>query len=592
MTWLPAGGAVFDVEEGSYLLQSLIEDGGPLDEQATLFTNPELQVTRDIEVVLDARKATPIRIETPKPAEQQAVLSYYVHRATGSGRTISHGVMHFSTIKQVNVTPTKQVTAGSYEFSSRWQLVAPMVQASVDGVRGPLDINLMYNSPAYSGKRRFPLVRAGSGDVRGKAVLIPASPDRGEDQQIADAAAAGAAVALMVRPPDWSAWTVWHPDGDRLPIPALAVANDAGQKLLDRAGKGRVAIDLTLTTSSPYLYDVLHVETGRIPDRIVHRVTEANSMRVTSRYAHNGGFDWVREQRFGWRPWQTYAWNDTSRIVATPSEREEWVSTGDAVWQHRVNHAFPWNEFGPLQYGMVDAPRSYRAGRTAETWFGPVVRPAAPKGVPSLVSTRAGDTLRLRVPEFVDSAGGHYTIGEADQVNAKVWRDGELLADLPDARQNVTTTPGDAAYRVALTTARGGDDWQWGTRTETVWQFRSGNRPGPAPLPLLQVDYRVPTDLSGRVSGEPGEPHVINLVLRHQDGLAAPQGTTLKVEVSFDEGGHWRPVWSAGRDTRYTALVPAGKGAVSLRVRATDRSGDAVTQTIIRAYGIAEGSPS
>ncbi|MCW2639941.1 MAG: peptidase, partial [Dactylosporangium sp.] len=410
--------------------------------------------------------------------------------------------------------------------------------------------------------------------------------------QIADAAAAGAAVALLVRPADWSAWTVWHPDGDRLPVPALAVANDDGQKLLDRVQKGRSSIDLTLTTSSPYLYDVFHVETGRIPERIVHRVTETNSMRIKTRYAYNGGFDWVREQRFGWRPWQTYSWLDESRIVATPSEREEWVSAGDSMWQHRVNHAYPWNEFGPLMAGMVDRPQSYRPGHTAETWFGPVVRPAAPKGVPSLVSTRAGDTLRLRVPEFVDSAGGHYTIGEADQVNAKVWRDGTLLTDLPDARQDVTTTPGDAAYRVALTTARGGDDWQWGTRTETVWQFRSGNRPGPAPLPLLQVDYRVPTDLSGRVSGEPGEPHVINLGLRHQDGLAAPQGTTLKVEVSFDEGGHWKPVWSAGRDMAYTARIPAGNGTVSLKVHATDRSGNAVTQTIIRAYGTAGGSHS
>ena len=53
-------------------------------------------------------------------------------------------------------------------------------------------------------------------------------------------------------------------------------------------------IDLTLTTSSPYLYDVVQVSPGRVPDRIVHRVTAANSMRITSSYADNGGFDWIR----------------------------------------------------------------------------------------------------------------------------------------------------------------------------------------------------------------------------------------------------------------------------------------------------------
>ncbi len=81
---------VAEVEEGSYLLDSLIEDSG-LHEQATLITDPELKITKDTEILLDARKGTPIKIETPKAAEQQTVLSYYVHRKTGSGRQIDHG---------------------------------------------------------------------------------------------------------------------------------------------------------------------------------------------------------------------------------------------------------------------------------------------------------------------------------------------------------------------------------------------------------------------------------------------------------------------------------------------------------------------
>ena len=162
-----------------------MENSDPQDEQVSLFTDPNIAVTQDIEVVIDARKAVPITIETPKPSEQQAVLSYYVHREYGNGRSISHGVMHFSTVKQVNVTPTKPVKDGSFEFSSRWQLVAPMVQASVSGVTGPLDINLLHQSPSYEGKKRFRLVYVAAGRegrARGAGLRRRAGADRGGRQ--------------------------------------------------------------------------------------------------------------------------------------------------------------------------------------------------------------------------------------------------------------------------------------------------------------------------------------------------------------------------------------------------------------------------
>ncbi|MGW4467882.1 S8 family serine peptidase [Micromonospora sp. NPDC004704] len=586
------------VEEGTYLLNALISDGGVQNEQLTAIIDPELRVDRDIEVLLDARKGTPIRIETPKPSEQQAVLSYYVHRVTGTGRQMDLGVMSFSTVQQVNVTPTKRVSTGKFEFSSRWQLVAPMVQAKVDGVSGPLDINLTGQSPAYDGEREFSLVYAGRGTpaelaaakVRGAAVVIRSANEPGgedapsESEVTAAAAAAGAAVTLMVRPADWSAWTVWRPIGDREAIPMLAVTADAGEKLIARAAKGRARLKLTLTTSSPYLYDVQHVETGRVPDRVVYRVTEANSVRITSTYADNGGIPWQKEQRFGWRPWQTFSWNDSSRFVETPKVREEWVTSGDSLWQHRVVHDWPWNDFGSLAGGMTEPPTSYRAGRSQESWIAPVVRPASPAGVPELVSTRTGNAFALRVPEFVDS-DGHFTIGEATQVGAKLWRNGKLLAELPNARQDVTTTGPEARYRLALTAQRDGEEWSFGTRTETVWDFRSGQQSGDRarPLPLLQVDYSAPVDANGRATDRQ---HTLGLSLRSQDGLSAPRGTELTVDVSFDEGRTWKKARVSGDGTDYRATIPAGRGTVSLRVKATDRSGNAVTQTVIRAYGL------
>ncbi|MEU4288452.1 S8 family serine peptidase [Kribbella sp. NPDC026596] len=570
-----------EIEEGTYLLHSLVENYDPQDEQVSLFTDPNIVVTKDTEIVIDARKAVPITIQTPKPSEQQAILSYYVHREYGNGRSISHGVMHFSTVKQVNVTPTKPVMDGSFEFSSRWQLVAPLVQASVSGVTGPLDINLLHQSPSYEGKKRFPLVYADSTlkGVKGALAVLDSSEDGwgngSEHDQIVAAANAGAAAVILVRPADWSAWTVWRPIGDREPIPAMVTTSNDGRKLIDRAKQGRATIDLTLTTSSPYLYDVQQVSTGAIPSKITYKVTPANSARITTRYADNGGFNWAKEQRFGWRPWQEYSWNDSQRFVETPKVREEWVTSGDSLWQHRVSHLWTWDDMNPLAGGMTALPQSYRNGTSDETWFGPVVRPAAAPGV---VSTRTGDRLSLRIPSFVD-ADGHYTVGEATSASAVLSRNGQVVAELPDAWEDVITSSEDAAYKLDLKTARldSEGEWNWGTRTETSWEFRSAKQAEDkaTPLSLQQVGYRVPTDLTGRVGART---HVV--------GFESPGARTLQAWASFDEGKTWRKLPVVGVHGHYVAVVANAHDTVSLKVQATGTNGAKITQTVIRAYGV------
>ncbi|WP_328989647.1 S8 family serine peptidase [Kribbella sp. NBC_01245] len=579
--WLPDGGSrTFNVEEGTYFVQGLIDIPGVQREAAGLYVDPSLKVDRDMEVVLDARKAVPIRIQTPKPSEQQAVLSYYTHRELGNGRTISHGVMHFSTVSEVRVTPTAPVTEGRFEFSSRWQLVAPLVQASVKGLPNPLpDMKLLHRSPSFEGTRRFPLVAATPTDlsrVRGAVAVLDPGEDWEESKFVEAVANAGGLGVILLRPLDRLPWTVWRPTGDREPIPAMVTTQATGQQLIAKGKQAGAKIDLTLTTSSPYLYDVQQVSTGQVPAQIVHKVTPENSMRITTGYADNGGFGWAKEQRFGWRPWQTYSWNDKQRYIQTPKVREEWVSTGDSLWQHRVHHAFTWDEMGPLNGGMTEAPRSYRPGTSGETWFGPVVRPASPRGVPGLVSARSGDLLKLRVAEFVDKAG-HYSLG-ADS-SAKLWRNGQLLAELPDARQDITTSGGDASYRLELSTQRDDEEWTLGTSTKTVWDFRSARQPvdKATPLSLLQVDYDVPVGLDGKATSLP---HVVRFGLRHQDGHAAPRGTSLKAEISTDQGTTWRRAVVVGQ----LALIPSGHGTVSLRVTASDGAGNRVEQTVVNAY--------
>ncbi|MEU5965876.1 S8 family serine peptidase [Micromonospora parva] len=595
--WLGwVGGEVqLQVEEGPYLVEALIEHGAPLDEQITLVTDPELLVDRDLTVVLDPRKGTPVRIETPKPTEQRSTISFYEHRVFGNGRQVDHGVMTYSTIQQVNVTPTRPVRQGEFEFASRWQLVAPMVDAKISGVSGPLDINLLGYSPAPADRRKLPLVWAGTGTpaeltrVRGAAALLTSSPDASEEEQIAAAAAAGAAVVMIVRPADFSAWTVWQPLGERLPIPSMVVANDDGQRLIAAARKGRATLDLTLTVDSPYLYDVWQVSKGRVPERITHTVTGKNTAEVTASYGDVGGTPWASEQRFGWRPWQETSWNDDQRPVRTGTTRQEFVSAGDNWWQHQVLHKVTWS-WGRLLGGLTQQPRQYAADdRVAETWHAPVIRPAVPAGGGVPVPTRTGDTLNLRVAEFVDADGNFREAGgsdESDTVAIRVSRDGQQIADLSGGWAPVPTTAKSARYRLDLTTQRSSDEWRYGTRTDTAWEFTSARPAGDAatPLSLLQVDYRVPADLSGTVRGN--RSHQVGLTLRQPAGVPAPTGTSVRVQVSFDGGVTWRNAPTKGSGTRYTATVPAGRGTVSLRVHAADRAGNTVDQTVLQAYGL------
>ncbi len=537
---LSRDGETFALQDGTYILTGLIELRPGADEVAYVVL-PELEIKGDTEVVLDARKGKPIVIETPKPAEQRSILSYYAHRVTGSGRSISHGVMHFAGMRAVNTTPTAKVRKGSFEFSSRWQLSAPAARA--DG----LDIHLLSDSPAVAGTRRYEVAEQNAGNLRGKAVVIDAT-DQAPADQVARAVAGGAAVAVLVQPAGYSAWSAWNPMlTERLPIVTAQVPYEDGPKL-----RRKGSLTLTLTTDDPYLYDVFQAVQGQIPAQVKHRVTAANSMRISTSYAHNGGEPRVREQRFGWRPWQEYSWNDSSRSVRTPSVREEWVSAGDTVWQHMVHSAYPWNGFGQLKGGFVEEPVSYRAGSRTESWGGPVVRPA------DLGSTRAGDVLRLRVAEFVDGDGHAQPADPADGVTARLWRDGTLIHEGAAGTADVTTTSGRAAYRFKVTTGRSDAEWVYGTSTDTEWTFTSAKA---GALPLLGVDYRVlplgvRLDFSAKLK-------------------------SLKVEVSSDDGRVWRPaVVLAG-----TALVTPGRTPVSLRVTATDTAGNTLKQTVIRAYG-------
>ena len=74
----------------------------------------------------------------------------------------------------------------------------------------------------------------------------------------------------------------------------------------------------------------------------------------------------------------------------------------------------------------------------------------------------------------------------------------------------------------------------------------------------------------------------VDLPLANQPGSV--KASALEAWVSYDDGTSWKKVKVKSGQARF---VPAkGAESVSLRVRATDRDGNGIDQTVLRAFGL------
>jgi subtilisin family serine protease len=603
-TWLGGDSLTVELGAGVYYLTAQV-NGADNELSVYQVVQPEIRITGDTTIVLDARKAVKVEIETPKPSEQAGIWSYYTYRELGP-RKIANYAMQFDYTRELRVTPTPKVTTGVFEFGSRWSRIAPPLTANVLGGRDPLTTRYLAGSPKLDGRRLLQAVSAGQGkpadfkkaNVRGKAAIVDPDPaDYNRDEVSRAAADAGAAMVFITVPDGWGTASVPSISAaPNLAIPTVQLDRDDGLALLAKIKRFPTFLTLQGIAVSPYLYDVVQTEHGRIPEKIVHRVTAANTATVTTHYRQTGSGGEAKEQRFAWKPWQDFAVNEYQRYVTTPSTREEYVSSGDIQWQHRVKHGLVWDEMSPLDGGMTAAPRTYTGKENlTEDWFAPVVRPAIPRGVPGMDSTREGDNLRIRIPEFVDSQTGHYGFNEGDDqagpatTSAKLFRDGKLVSEQPYAFGTFPAGADPATYRLDLSVRRDSPEWLFGTSTQTSWTFRSARSASPALLPLLQLDYAVDADSGNRLPA--GRKAKIGLTARFQDGLAAPDVRSMKAWASYDDGKTWRAVDVKRAGKSYEAAIDhpslgATNKYVALRVQATDNAGNSVEQTVLRAYGL------
>ncbi|MFD5387549.1 S8 family serine peptidase [Streptomyces sp. NPDC127074] len=598
------GSDSFQLPAGTYSLATWIPvlDSGRHEVATSVVGDPQIELTGDTSLTLDARKAVEIKPRTKeKDVESQGVTTSW-HREREGGSSFGLTYIMGKWRKHIYAAPTEKVTDGLFEFYSRWRLAKTELTASVTS---PEQVTL---NPEYAttytgwpvkidGKHKVRLVSAGAGtpedfeglDVKGKAVLMGLAPDGWPQDAVANATKAGAAYAIVYRRTTAGQWITAV---DSATIPVMSVPGEEGDRLLSLltadGGKGKVTVELGGTAVSPFVYDVLLPETGAIGEDLTYPVDSRNTTKVTARY-HGGVKGRIgAEATHTFRPYQLFS-VESAYDVPLGTQRTEYYSADPdtRVWR-TVKQDF--DSGGGRQWSPLV---TYRPG-TEQTvnWLAPVIRPttAAEFGV----SRREGDELTLAIPEFADSGPGHYgsSGGVAqgfDTVKTNLYADGKLVGEAPYGSGTFQVPAGKAAYRLTIDAQRKAAWSAYSTRTSTRWDFASAHTAQATALPLLSIDYDLGVDLLGQAKA--GRKFGFGVTPRHQEGADAAKFTGAKAWASYDDGTTWKKVALTRSGTGYRATVghpPLGatNGFVSLRVQAADADGNRIDQTVIRAYGL------
>jgi hypothetical protein len=267
--------------------------------------------------------------------------------------------------------------------------------------------------------------------------------------------------------------------------------------------------------------------------------------------------------------------------VKLPSTRVAHVTTEGVRWQSMLLQL---NQEGIEEAQFTSPFQRYRAGRTYglrfnHGMFGPSM---TDDGFVGDAVFRFGNELYVQPALYGDGAGN---TGNSILSSSKfaLYRNGELVTSTDEPGGMAVVPPGDAEYRAEVTTTRSRDVSDVSTAVDVSWTFRSAHVDDETLVPQLVSAVRFAPRLADDNSARAGRPFVVPVSLQHNETGAADRPRTLKVDVSYDEGKTWRKA-----DVLLNLAVllqhPANAESVSLRATATDRGGNSVTQTVIRAY--------
>ncbi|MFI5998728.1 S8 family serine peptidase [Streptomyces sp. NPDC051362] len=609
--WVPNGTLTSRWAPGSYTVVTTADvEGrhGPHSLGYAVLTAPEIELTADRFVELDASRIRQVKVATPHPTALTTsridVFRSFSSRepSPNDGQALHEIFMPSAAYDSLWALPTKgNVRKGSFVFTTRIRAKQTPLRITYGGRNLDDTLLVQPGTPQlHDGSRRLDTVFAGTGEpadyarlsARGKAVVVRSSADVAPTDQARAARAASAAMLLVVndgdgRKSDWYG----DPDGRTTgSLPVASVTMDDGEELIKRvraAGKTGVKLAVEAHPTPKYLYDLADYHQGGVPDDPSAATDPGSLARIDNTFAPPAGKQ-IMESREDSPPYEywpaayPYAGFGMTRVPPFPKEpvvaghRTDWVSAGKGVKWQQYATIEGWATFTDVA-GYL--PRSVQD----EHWFGPVVRP---RMVSFEIPHRVGNAMGGTLAGFGDGGSAHSgDTGMMSRSFALYQGDNLLVQNGPRPDFGVgELAPESLPYRLVADTKGNADLTPYSATTHTEWSFASGNADDQA-IPLVQLDYGTNLDLDGRAkraSVFSVEPVVVG------SDAARDAVASVKIEVSYDDGSSWYPqATKQDRGTWRTLLhAPARAAYVSIRVTAKQRNGGGISQTISRAFGL------
>ena len=575
---------------GTYTVESSLEVPGERGDSLglALLVDPETVLGGSgAEVVLDASKARLLDTAAPQRAEdRQRKLDYTVKYANGD--SFRDGFIVPIKYDDLYVTPTDQVSQGSFTLVTRWRKGEPMLSVDVPGLP-PVDVTVQPGSTLTAGNATLPGVYAGTGaaaeyatvDAKGKAVVVTRSDTVSAKDRAAAAAAAGAKLLLVVN----DGVGVLNESVGTSPIPVATVHRDTGAQLIGLAKTGTLQLITNQVPYASYVYDLTRNYSEQVPDRpLSYHPTRQDLAQIDAHYYNptkgmqGGGYRFdvtiIPSLGFLEREWH-------------PGTRTEWV-TPDQVW-HEVHRQGTWTDTANRN--------TYAKGSTTRLdWFAPAIRPAFNRTF-AVQNSRWRDFMTINVQAWSPSGdglehGGNLGWGSVP-TNMKLYQGGTVLYENKRSSdlQWKAVPAGTLPYRLVLDASRPAEQWRLSTRTHTEWDFISSSNDSDKfePFALLQMEYRLDTDLHGDVKAGSTEQIRLKPIPQAGGGPSTGNVTSVTLEVSYDDGATWQQVTlsqDAGWWNGELKLAKQPGGFVSVRATGTTDAGFSIKQEIIRAYGL------
>ncbi|SDS35239.1 S8 family peptidase [Actinopolymorpha singaporensis] len=607
----------------------------------SLVGNPELKITGDTTVTLDARKAVEVKVDTPANPEARANLGGAVelrwYRTAPDGTVAGDAVLNAPGSQgeeRFFVQPMSDPSVGFFEATSRWRLEAPNVTLSVPGAKDvkldpqyyPMNwfSDFSEQFPVLDGSANLRVVDAGQGrpedlaglDLKGALALVRRSDDLPVAEQSNTAADAG---ARMVAVYNDSPGANGNPGGYAdlaLKVPTVRLTGAEGGALLGLLGKGKLTVRATGNVASPYVYDLVYAEPHGVPAQPHYSADPSDLVRVEEDI-HSLSTDQITysEGAFAFRPQDQMSITFQRPLYGAPRSRVVYHTSDPTTrWSYvRTTPEQPYGYHEPHPEGaqlQLNTPLTAYAPRerTTQSWLG---APVATGLNPNFPVVRDGDLLVLgeSFPSLFQGVGmldganhpsvaastegddGFATMFRLSRGDETVWE----TEHIPGGLFGYVTLPtgSEDTYRMSFDVANRAPWAQLSTRSRSEWTFRSAATDAAEPLPLLTFGYDVEANLRNELTPPARGSNQVKVRVGHQAGGSIPVNR-LTFEVSYDDGGRWQHLRAVRHgDGRYTVDLPPNAPAkaryASFRVHAQDADGNQLTQEIIRAVALPHG---